>query len=184
MGMLTVTGHADGLLSGVGESFQVGGSVDSFGSFGVASSRMSAGFQDYGGNGYVLAPIPGSSCGSIYSSTCSLSIDGEHARVDFTMTVPFEFGGSILVIQTADGWAATNTYGASVSDFRSTATFDSFILPDGAVLTSSAGPMDFSGGAWHYVPTAPVPEPETYAMLMAGFGVMGAVARRRKLKVA
>jgi hypothetical protein len=28
--------------------------------------------------------------------------------------------------------------------------------------------------------TAPVPEPETYAMLLAGLGVLGAVARRRK----
>ena len=28
---------------------------------------------------------------------------------------------------------------------------------------------------------APVPEPETYAMLLAGLGVIGAVARRRKL---
>jgi len=27
----------------------------------------------------------------------------------------------------------------------------------------------------------PVPEPETYAMLLAGLGLMGAVARRRKL---
>lgn len=30
--------------------------------------------------------------------------------------------------------------------------------------------------------TAPIPEPETYAMLMAGLGVMGAMARRRKQK--
>ncbi|CAM8649632.1 PEP-CTERM protein-sorting domain [Comamonadaceae bacterium] len=30
--------------------------------------------------------------------------------------------------------------------------------------------------------TAPVPEPETYAMLLVGLGVMGAVARRRKSK--
>lgn len=28
---------------------------------------------------------------------------------------------------------------------------------------------------------APVPEPETYAMLLAGLGLLGAVARRRKL---
>jgi hypothetical protein len=28
--------------------------------------------------------------------------------------------------------------------------------------------------------TSPVPEPETYAMLLAGFGLMGAFARRRK----
>jgi len=31
--------------------------------------------------------------------------------------------------------------------------------------------------------TSPVPEPETYAMLLAGLGVVGMVARRRKLKV-
>lgn len=30
------------------------------------------------------------------------------------------------------------------------------------------------------VPVTPVPEPETYAMLLAGLGVLGAVARRRK----
>ena len=30
--------------------------------------------------------------------------------------------------------------------------------------------------------TSPVPEPETYAMLLAGLGLMGAVARRRSKK--
>jgi hypothetical protein len=30
--------------------------------------------------------------------------------------------------------------------------------------------------------TPPVPEPETYAMLLAGLGLMGAIARRRKAK--
>ncbi len=35
----------------------------------------------------------------------------------------------------------------------------------------------------HWILT-PVPEPETYAMLLAGLGVMGAVARRRKAKQA
>jgi hypothetical protein len=30
------------------------------------------------------------------------------------------------------------------------------------------------------IPTTPVPEPETYAMLLAGLGMVGALARRRK----
>lgn len=34
------------------------------------------------------------------------------------------------------------------------------------------------------VPLLPVPEPESYAMLLAGLGLMGAVARRRKAKQA
>jgi len=32
--------------------------------------------------------------------------------------------------------------------------------------------------------TTPVPEPETYAMMLAGLGLMGAIARRRKAKAA
>ena len=35
-----------------------------------------------------------------------------------------------------------------------------------------------------HVPLAPIPEPETYAMLLAGLGLMGAVVKRRKAKLA
>jgi hypothetical protein len=35
------------------------------------------------------------------------------------------------------------------------------------------------GSAW-YVNSSPVPEPETYAMMLAGLGLMGFVTRRRK----
>jgi hypothetical protein len=31
------------------------------------------------------------------------------------------------------------------------------------------------------IPLAPVPEPQTYAMMLGGLAVMGAVARRRKV---
>jgi len=34
------------------------------------------------------------------------------------------------------------------------------------------------------LPPAPIPEPETYAMMLAGLGLMGFVARRRKQKEA
>ena len=38
----------------------------------------------------------------------------------------------------------------------------------------------FNDGVTFTVVTAPIPEPETYAMLLAGLGLMGLVARRRK----
>lgn len=43
----------------------------------------------------------------------------------------------------------------------------------------------YANGPWTFVDevrftAAPIPEPETYAMLLAGLGLMGAVARRRK----
>jgi len=49
-----------------------------------------------------------------------------------------------------------------------------FILPAGVSITSMGG----------YSSVIAVPEPETYVMLMAGLGLMGAVARRRKNKAA
>ena len=58
------------------------------------------------------------------------------------------------------------------STFSSAVTFSSLALHVQG-LTEAQG-----GSAWYSV-TA-VPEPETYAMLLAGLGLMGAVARRRR----
>ena len=44
--------------------------------------------------------------------------------------------------------------------------------------------FEFGTGPQCVTATAPIPEPETYAMLMAGIGVLGFVARRRKQKAA
>jgi hypothetical protein len=39
--------------------------------------------------------------------------------------------------------------------------------------------VDFSGHNAPVIPPAPVPEPETFAMLLAGLGLIGAIVRRR-----
>lgn len=39
----------------------------------------------------------------------------------------------------------------------------------------------YGGGYSGGISVTPVPEPETFAMLLAGLGVMGAIARRRKI---
>jgi hypothetical protein len=57
----------------------------------------------------------------------------------------------------------------------------SFALPagqPGGKLYPSGG-----GGVWNVVVTGAIPEPETYAMLLAGLAVVGAVARRRKQRM-
>jgi hypothetical protein len=49
----------------------------------------------------------------------------------------------------------------------------------------SPGAVDM--GLWAYATgsiVSPVPEPETYAMLLVGLGLMGGMARRRKQKLA
>jgi hypothetical protein len=40
---------------------------------------------------------------------------------------------------------------------------------------------DYKSAAFRIATTAPVPEPETYAMMLAGLGMMGFIARRRKV---
>ncbi|MCL2590854.1 MAG: PEP-CTERM sorting domain-containing protein [Betaproteobacteria bacterium] len=56
-------------------------------------------------------------------------------------------------------------------------TIEVIVYDSGGVVTGLSGSFQAS-----YSATA-VPEPEIYAMLLAGFGVVGVAARRRKIKV-
>ncbi|MDE2442461.1 MAG: PEP-CTERM sorting domain-containing protein [Betaproteobacteria bacterium] len=53
------------------------------------------------------------------------------------------------------------------------------IVISGTGTGNVSGHLDFASTAAP-LPSAPVPEPETYAMLLAGLGALGFVARRRK----
>lgn len=70
----------------------------------------------------------------------------------------------------------------SASDFGG--TVQSFIVPTAATrlfLGTSDGVGWYNNSGQFSVEITAVPEPETYAMLMAGLGLLGAVARRRKI---
>jgi hypothetical protein len=73
-------------------------------------------------------------------------------------------GGATAVAQ---GW---------LNNLPATSTYEANIWAMGNNGAGGWGPQDVAV-------FAPVPEPETYAMLMAGLGLLGAVARRRKAKV-
>ena len=52
-----------------------------------------------------------------------------------------------------------------------------YVMVGGNLVSDSAASF---GGAVMMSPMAPVPEPETYGMMLAGLGVLGVLARRRK----
>jgi hypothetical protein len=58
-------------------------------------------------------------------------------------------------------------------DFDSTAALTNVGLPDGVSFTSAAG-------ASYNITVASVPEPDTWALLLAGLGLIGVAARRRR----
>lgn len=91
------------------------------------------------------------------------------ASVDFTLTGP---GGSSTFT-----YAVTDASGAQHSDeFKD--------LAAGSYTFSYVADVEAHGAfssrlVSSIAPTAPVPEPQTYAMLLAGLGIVGVMARRR-----
>ena len=88
-----------------------------------------------------------------------------------------------------EGWGNSSTSAGSLLTSNERVVWEttfasptSFVAPPFALKVYGLGNSG-TGHAW-YVPATPIPEPETYAMLLAGLGVLGFAARRRKQKEA
>jgi hypothetical protein len=84
----------------------------------------------------------------------------------------------------------TSGSGYNLSGGNFTVTSDAAVMTAASgMLGNLSGPITMTANVWapnvsgssqDLVVFAPVPEPETYAMMLAGLGLMGFVARRRK----
>lgn len=123
--------------------------------FEIASgSTVKVDFQGYPDTGTFLPPL-----------------DFMLRAVDWSQTFDpwgaFDFGPDFG----STGFGSHTVSGLSTGVLYAVSVYGGGVMPPG-----SAGSYDLTLS----IPTAPVPEPETYAMLMAGLGLLGFVARRRK----
>ena len=101
--------------------------------------------------------------------------------VDVRVGEPLSIGALFSISGVADiGDPDRQLDGGGFADGRNTVALWLGVLPDGMTVTSASGHDDTVDPT--AAVTAPVPEPETYALLLAGVGVLGFVARRRKTR--
>jgi hypothetical protein len=135
-------------------------------------------FDTYGGLSYNLtisdlygAPIPS----AVFSAIGKISTSGNFSQT-FNGSVNFTyFGpGSLPMTAVVEMDLFLSSLLEGTVDFYNTASISMDLPPGFSATTSSGQPLVF----------APVPEPEVYAMMLTGLGLLGFTVRRSKLKAA
>ena len=88
----------------------------------------------------------------------------------------FVNGGTVQLFATGLGGSGA-TGGGKLVSMSDASGYNGTFTGTATTLASAATNTAFRGVA--YITAAPVPEPETYAMLLAGLGLLGFAARRR-----
>jgi hypothetical protein len=134
-------------------------------------------------------PITGSSFSAVTIGTISVASLSEVTGSLFAatnVTFPPPFGFTLTLDQVT---FTSGTVGALVGDLdASAAGFHFTNVAAGNYIVKASGTLDGLGqypglalvGANYSVTATPVPEPETYALMLAGLGIVGFVASRRK----
>lgn len=169
-----------GTTSTIGNTPQVLDLTDGSGFFGdsFAMSNNGATFADH-----FTFSVTGTSPMNFDAIVSSISRTAD-TGLDFSALSLYRVGGG-----TGTGGTAGDTLVSSGTSLQSgsmdvwTLSSDNLTAGNYYVLVSGNLVSDTSasfGGAVMLSPMAPVPEPETYGMMLAGLGVLGVLARRRK----
>lgn len=158
----------------------------------VAVSALTAGYAQAttvdagsisGSYSTVFNVLPGTS----FADTVNFSIAAPSALTGTATSLRLNFGSLSLwdiAGLTVNVWNNSHPFGTvNFGSFAGDASSYTFNLPSaGNYHVDITGTATGSFGGTYAVglQVAAVPEPETYAMLLAGLGVMGAIARRRK----
>jgi len=102
---------------------------------------------------------------SEWSNNAVVSFDGLHSNFAFSDGHPDDLGAIFLLLP----------YYSPVDENTATTDLAQFLLPDGSNSVDVG--RDIVAANWT---VTAVPEPETYAMMLAGLGLIGFAARRRK----
>lgn len=94
-------------------------------------------------------------------------------------SIGFDFG-ALFPTNGNNGGVSRLTANEQVSWSVTFGSAQTSLFADPPAALHVQGLTDNQGGSAWYTPTTPVPEPETYAMLLAGLGLVGAIARRRR----
>lgn len=115
--------------------------------------------------------------------TFSLATDGFTAGSVLDFSIPGIVGAQFASANLYSGMPGTGTLIAQAVGTTSSMSFTNVFTPAGtyylAVAGNVTGGVSLGAAYSGSINVSPIPEPESYAMLLAGLGVMGAIAARR-----
>lgn len=185
---LTITGGAAGDLVNLSFSGRTTYSLDLVGGA-VATAPAVTLEQTFVAN----SPIDG---GQVTLSNAQFASNAALGFVDWTFSLAARSGDLIGLTMSFNVGINSSFQGLQLGstdkrvsfDSSKTALLETLDVTDGYALSSASGELVVHNGAFAYNAVladtvTPIPEPETYALMLAGLGLMSVIARRRRLLV-